>query len=129
MSINGETITSFACDGMIVTTPTGSTGHSLAAGGPILQPGSCALGISVICPHTLSNRPLIVPDSSVIEITVRRSRKALVLSADGQDLEELNEGDGVRITRSSNPVTFLHLSDYSYFSVLSRKLHWRGSSL
>ncbi len=129
MSINGEPITSFACDGMIVTTPTGSTGHSLSAGGPILQPGSCAFGVSVICPHTLSNRPLIIPDSSVIEITVRHSHKALVFSADGQDVEELNEGDAVRITRSDKPVTFLHLPGYSYFSVLSQKLHWRGSSL
>lgn len=128
MSINGEPITSFACDGMIVTTPTGSTGHSLAAGGPILQPGSGAFGISVICPHTLSNRPLIIPDSSLIEIAVRRSRKALVFSADGQDAGELREGDAVRIVRSDRPVTFLHLPGYSYFSVLSRKLHWRGSN-
>jgi len=129
MSINGEAITTFSCDGMVVTTPTGSTGHSLSAGGPILQPGSCAFGVSVICPHTLSNRPLIIPDSSVIEITVKHSHKALVFSADGHDVEKLDEGDAVRIARSDKPVTFLHLPGYSYFSVLSQKLHWRGSSL
>lgn len=129
LAINGETISSFACDGLIVCTPAGSTGHSLSAGGPILQPGSCAFGISVICPHTLSNRPLVIPDSSSIEISVQASRKTLLLSADGQDVEELSTGDSVRITRSENPITFLYPPDYSYFSVLRQKLHWRGSSL
>jgi NAD+ kinase len=129
LAVNEEPITSFTCDGIIVTTPTGSTGHFLSSGGPILHPGSAVFGVSVICPHTLSNRPLILPDSKRIEIAVRRTHKKLVLSADGQDVEELDEGDVVRITRSSRPVTFLHLPGYSYFSVLSRKLHWRGSNL
>lgn len=129
LTINGEQISSFSCDGLIVCTPTGSTGHSLSAGGPILQPGSGSFGISVICPHTLSNRPLVVPDSSVIEITVQASRKNLLLSADGQDIDELSIGDSVRISRSANPTYFLYPPGYSYFSVLSQKLHWRGSSL
>jgi NAD+ kinase len=128
LSVNGETISSFACDGMIVATPTGSTGHFLSSGGPIIQPGAGVFGISVICPHTLSNRPLALPDSSVIEIAVQHTHKKLVLSADGQDVEELGEGDTVRFTRSAKPVTFLHLPGYSYFSVLSQKLHWRGSN-
>ena len=126
LSVNGEPITSFACDGMIVTTPTGSTGHFLSSGGPIIQPGAGVFGVSVVCPHTLSNRPLVLPDSQVIEITVEHTHKKLILSADGQDVEELDTGDAVRITRSGKPVVFLHLPDYSYFSVLSRKLHWRG---
>jgi NAD+ kinase len=128
LSVNGEPITSFACDGMIVSTPTGSTGHFLSSGGPIIQPGANVFGISVICPHTLSNRPLVLPDSHVIEIAVQHTYKKLILSADGQDVEELDVGDAVRITRSNTPVTFLHLPNYSYFSVLSQKLHWRGSS-
>ena len=128
LSVNGEAITSFACDGMIVSTPTGSTGHFLSSGGPIIQPGAGVFGINVICPHTLSNRPLVLPDSHVIEIAVRHTYKKLILSADGQDVEELDEGDAVRITRSNSPVTFLHLPGYSYFAVLSQKLHWRGSS-
>jgi NAD+ kinase len=126
LSVNGEPISSFACDGMVVSTPTGSTGHFLSSGGPIIQPGAEVFGISVICPHTLSNRPLVLPDSSVIEIAVQHTHKKLVLSADGQDVEELGEGDAVRIARSAKPVTFLHLPGYSYFSVLSQKLHWRG---
>ena len=129
LTINEETISSFACDGLIVCTPAGSTGHSLSAGGPILQPGSSAFGINVICPHTLSNRPLVVPNSSTIEVTVKASRKNLLLSADGQDVEELSAGDSIRIIRSENPIYFLYPPGYSYFSVLRQKLHWRGSSL
>lgn len=129
LTINNEVVSSFSCDGLIVCTPTGSTGHALSAGGPILQPGSDAFGISVICPHTLSNRPLVIPDSSTIEITVQTSRKNLILAADGKDIDELVVGDTVRITRSEHPVHFLYPPEYSYFSVLSKKLHWRGSSL
>ncbi len=128
LSVNGETISSFACDGMVVCTPTGSTGHFLSSGGPIIQPGAGVFGVSVICPHTLSNRPLVLPDSSVIEITVQHTHKKLILSADGQDVDELASGDAIRIVRSGKPVTFLHLPGYSYFSVLSQKLHWRGSN-
>jgi NAD+ kinase len=126
LSVNGEPISSFACDGMVVSTPTGSTGHFLSSGGPIIQPGAGVFGVSVICPHTLSNRPLVLPDSHIIEITVQHTHKKLILSADGQDVEELDAGDAIRIARSDKPVTFLHLPGYSYFSVLSRKLHWRG---
>lgn len=129
LSVNGEPASSFACDGMIVATPTGSTGHFLSSGGPIIQPGSGVFGVSVICPHTLSSRPLILPDTSVIEIAVEHAHKQLVLSVDGQDRAELSPGDSIRITRSEKPVTFLHLPDHSYFSVLNRKLHWRGSAL
>lgn len=129
LAIDGEPATSYSCDGLIVCTPTGSTGHSLSAGGPILQPGCGAFGISVICPHTLSNRPLVVPDSGTIEVTVQKTHKTLLLSVDGQDVEELATGDTLRITRSEQPVTFLYPPDHSYFSVLRRKLHWRGSNL
>jgi len=128
LTLNEETISSFACDGLIVCTPAGSTGHSLSAGGPILQPGSDSFGINVICPHTLSNRPLVVPSSSRIKVTVKASRKNLLLSADGQDVEELEAGDSVRIIRSENPINFLYPPGYSYFSVLRQKLHWHGSN-
>jgi NAD+ kinase len=129
LAVNDDPIATFACDGIIVSTPTGSTGHSLSAGGPIIHPGAGVFGISVICPHTLSNRPIILPKTSTIEITVQHAHKTLLLAADGQDVAKLNEGDRIRITCSEQPVTFLHLPGYSYFSVLSRKLHWRGSSL
>ncbi len=129
LSIDGEQIGTFMCDGMIVSTPTGSTGHSLSAGGPILHPGIGGFGINVICPHTLSSRPLVVPNSSLIEIEVVHAAKELILSIDGQDEYKMGQGDRVEIRRSTHPVKFLQLQGHSYFSVLAQKLHWRGSSL
>ncbi len=128
LSVDKEPAGAFICDGMIISTPTGSTGHALSAGGPIIQPYSRVFGVSVICPHTLSNRPLIIPDHCIIEVNVQRAHKKLLFSADGQDVTELDEGDSIRVVRSKNSVTFLHLSDYNYFSLLSQKLHWRGTN-
>ena len=129
LSIDGESVGSFMCDGMMVSTPTGSTGHSLSAGGPILHPGIGGFGINVICPHTLSSRPLVVPDSSLIEIEVTHAAKELILSIDGQDEYRIEQGDRIEIRRSPHVVKFLQLPGHSYFSVLAQKLHWRGSSL
>ncbi len=126
LTVDGAPAASFTCDGMILATPTGSTGHFLASGGPIIQPCSDVFGISVICPHTLSNRPIILPDSSTIEITVRKAHKTLLLAADGQDVAEMTEGDRICFQRSGRPVTFFRLPEYRYFSVLRQKLHWRG---
>lgn len=128
-SVDGEHITTFSCDGMIITTPTGSTGHALSTGGPIIQPGAAVFGISVICPHSLSNRPLIVPDASTIEIRIESAHKKIIMAVDGKDVDALQEGSVLRIKKSEHPVHFLHLPDYSYFSVLRQKLHWRGSNL
>ncbi len=129
LSIDGEVVGSFMCDGMMVSTPTGSTGHSLSAGGPILHPGVSGFGINVICPHTLSSRPLVVPNSSLIEIDVTHAAKELILSIDGQDEYKIEQGDRIEIRRSPHPAKFLQLSGHSYFAVLAKKLHWRGSSL
>jgi len=129
LSINGEAVSSFMCDGLIVSTPTGSTGHSLSSGGPILHPGICGFGINVICPHTLSSRPLVVPNSSTLEIEVMSAAKELILSIDGQDEYKVEQGGKIKIRRSPNDVEFLQLQDHSYFAVLAKKLHWRGSSL
>jgi len=129
LSIDGEPVSSFMCDGMIVSTPTGSTGHSLSSGGPILHPGVGGFGINVICPHRLSSRPLVVPNSSVIEIDVVHAVKELILSVDGQDGYKVQRGDRIVIRKSPHEVKFLQLKDHSYFSVLAQKLHWRGSSL
>ncbi len=129
LSIDGERVGAFMCDGMMVSTPTGSTGHSLSAGGPILHPGIGGFGINVICPHTLSSRPLVVPNSSLIEIEVVNAAKELILSIDGQDEYKVEQGGRIEIRRSPHPVEFLQLPGHSYFSVLAQKLHWRGSSL
>ena len=129
LSVDGEVVGSFMCDGMMVCTPTGSTGHSLSAGGPILHPGICGFGINVICPHTLGSRPLVVPNSSRIEIEVANTAKELILSIDGQDEYKVEEGGRIEIRRSPHQARFLQLPGHSYFSVLAQKLHWRGSSL
>jgi NAD+ kinase len=130
LCIDGEQTALFQCDGIIVTTPTGSTGHALSAGGPILHPGSGVFGISLICPHTLSSRPLVIPDQKRIDIKVLRTRKALVCSIDGQDIcTQVRAGFKLTVQRSEQPVVFLHPPGHSYFKTLSRKLHWRGSNL
>lgn len=129
LSIDGEAVGSFMCDGMIVSTPTGSTGHSLSAGGPIVHPEVIGFGINVICPHTLSSRPLVVPNSSLIEIGVVKAAKELILSIDGQDEFRVEQGARIEIKRSPNRIKFLQFQGHSYFSVLAQKLHWRGSAL
>lgn len=128
VSINDELVTSYRCDGIIVSTPTGSTGHSLSAGGPIIHPDSASLVVNVICPHTLSARPLVIPDDVNITIVVRQSGKELLLSVDGQDEGSLAHGDTIMIRKSPRRFHLVHLKGYSYFSVLRQKLQWSGSS-
>lgn len=128
VAINGEELTSYRCDGLIVSTPTGSTAHSLSAGGPILHPEAKDLLLNVICPHTLSTRPLVVPDESVIAITAGVTADNLLLSVDGQEVCPVRQGDRLEISRSPHSVRFIHLPGYSYFQVLRTKLQWRGSS-
>ena len=127
--VNDEHVTSYRCDGMMISTPTGSTGHSLSAGGPILQPDTPALLINVICPHALSARPLVVSDTSRILIEVSETSKDLLLSVDGQEEQPLSRGDSLHIQKSPRTARFIHLPGYSYYSVLRQKLQWRGSSV
>ena len=129
MSVNGEGVGDFVCDGLIVSTPTGSTGHSLSAGGPVLMPTAPAVVVSLICPHTLSTRPLVLPAESTIDISVVERAVGARLSVDGQVGQPLEIGDVVRISQSPNGVRFIHLPGYSFFSVLRQKLHWRGSNV
>lgn len=128
MAIENDEVSSFVCDGLIVSTPTGSTGHSLSAGGPVLHPESAVFVISLICPHTLSTRPLVIPDNKLIMVEVAGNSGDLMLSIDGQIGEPLKTADRIEIRRSAAHVNFVRLPDYSYFSVLRHKLHWRGST-
>ena len=129
VAIGGDSVTSYVCDGLIVSTPTGSTGHSLSAGGPILTPVTRAFVISLICPHTLSSRPLVIPDTSEIRISVSTPSAAVRLSVDGQVGLELHDGNSLTVRRCEQPVRFLHLPGYNYFEVLRKKLRWSGSNL
>lgn len=129
LMLNGEEVSHFVGDGLIVSTPTGSTGHSLSAGGPVVCPGTRAFLVTLICPHTLSTRPLVVPDDCSIQVTIARSHDDPHLTVDGQVGQSLMAEDQIEVRRSARGIRVMHLPDYSYFAVLRQKLHWRGSSV
>jgi NAD+ kinase len=127
--VDGDLVTHYRCDGLIVSTPTGSTAYSLAAGGAVVHPAARVLELTPICPHTLSNRSLILPSSAVIQIRSCSPRGSTVLSADGQTTTEVDEGDVIDLGQSRRTVRLVHLAGSSFFQALRHKLHWRGASL
>ena len=129
VSVDGEPLTRYRCDGLIVSSPTGSTAYSLAAGGAVVFPTADVLQVTPICPHTLSNRSLILPSASSIAVKVVNPTPVTILSADGQVVTELSAGDQVTINRSRRTVRLMHLEDSSFFETLRVKLHWRGANL
>lgn len=110
-------------DGLIISTPTGTTAYALSAGGPILHPNLDAISLVPICPHTLSNRPIAVNSSSKIEITLMQFDEAQ-LSFDGQHQVVLIVGDTIKLQRAEKTVALLHPSEYCYFDMLRKKLNW-----
>ncbi|NOS96621.1 MAG: NAD(+) kinase [Methylotenera sp.] len=110
-------------DGLILSTPTGTTAYALSAGGPILHPNLEAISLVPICPHTLSNRPIAVNSTSKIEVTVVQFDEAQ-LSFDGQYQVTLEEGDKIIVQRAQQTISLLHPSDYCYFDMLRNKLNW-----
>lgn len=126
LSLDGVFVTTYICDGIIVSTPTGSTAYALSAGGPIVMPDTAALVVVVICPHTLSSRPLVVPDSTMVAIRVAKTAAPLVASVDGQDDFVLGQGEQVEVRRSPRDVPVIHLPGYDAYLVLDRKLGWGG---
>ncbi len=128
VEVDRQSVASFVCDGLIVATPVGSTGHALSAGGPILHRETPALVLEPICPHTLSNRPVVLPNNRLVTLRVGDKRKKLLLSVDGQPHGWLEFGDCLEIRTAPEGVRFVHLPGYSWFKLLSQKLHWRGSS-
>ena len=129
VAIDNRPVTSYTCDGLIISTPTGSTGHSLSAGGPIMLPETPVFVLSLVCPHTLSSRPVVVPDQRDIEVIARESAVELMLTVDGQVEQPLASGDLIRVRKSGRCARCIHLPGYSYFSVLRQKLHWSGSNV
>ncbi len=123
IAINSEFVYSQRADGLVVTSPTGTTAYSLSAGGPIVHPTLEAVALVPICPHTLSARPIVVSSHSRIEIHLTYADDARV-HFDGQHYFDLLSGDHVWITRASRPVTLLHPHSYSYYDTLRQKLHW-----
>jgi len=129
VGVDDAVLTRYRCDGLIVSSPTGSTAYSLAAGGAIVSPNAEVFTLTPICPHTLSNRSVIVSLNSVVRVTVLSRRVETVLSADGQVQTQLSTGDTVEIRRSQRAVSLLRLVGSSFFETLRQKLHWSGSNL
>ncbi len=129
VKVDGDALTRYRCDGLIISSPTGSTAYSLAAGGAVMFPTAEVIALTPICPHTLSNRSLIVPLTATIEVTVMNPKPATVLSADGQMVTELSEGDTITVKRSRQAIRLVQLAGSSFCETLRKKLHWRGGSL
>ncbi len=122
-SIDGERFNSYTGDGLIISTPTGSTAYNLSAGGPILYPLTQAFIITPVLAHSLANqRPLVVPADFSIELDAEKYRA--IASIDGQEVYELEEGDVLYIAGAKKGATLIHRKEHNYFSVLREKLHW-----
>ena len=129
LSIDGEMLTEYVCDGMIFATATGSTAYSLSAGGPILVPTARGLIVTPICPHALSNRSVIVGENSVIRCRVASVSGELLLTVDGQVQLRMQVGDEVEVQQSTRKVQLVTLPGHSYFEVLREKLKWSGANV
>jgi NAD+ kinase len=129
VSINNEFLTTYRSDGLIISTPTGSTGYNLAAGGPILYPTISNLILTPICPFTLTNRPLILPDSVVVSIVMgKESEEKVSLTFDGQVGFELFHEDKIIIYKSESSLKLFKSPDQTYFEILRTKMMWGGAT-
>ena len=124
LEVSGEFVCNYKADGLIVSTPTGSTAYSLSAGGPIMYPLVSAFVITPICPHTLTNRPLVVPDTAQIEVGFDAAGENIYLTLDGQVGIELLPGDVVKIAAAAERLRLVRPQKKSYFGVLRDKLKW-----
>jgi NAD+ kinase len=121
---NGQFVNSFRADGLIVSTPTGSTAYNLSAGGPVIFPSMNAVVITPICPFTLSNRPIVVPDDAEIQLTLKTDHEEVALTLDGQVGFPLKVEDRVKISKSRTMFNLVQPSNRNYFDVLRDKLRW-----
>ena len=124
LHVDGHLVARYRSDGLIVSTPTGSTAYNLSAGGPVLHPLLPVIVLAPICPHTLSLRPVVVPDTSRVEITLETRREEVYLTLDGQEGVGLIEGDRVRATRCPGTVRLVRSSGRTFYDSLRDKLHW-----
>jgi NAD+ kinase len=125
--VKDDYLTTYRADGLIVATPTGSTAHSLSSGGPIVTPNALVMILTPICPHTLSNRPLIVSHDQKIRIQLTSSSEMVGLTLDGQVGVELKTGDWIEVQKGTRNIPLVRFK-YNYFEVLRQKLGWRGSA-
>jgi NAD+ kinase len=124
VDLNGQFVNSFRADGLIVSTPTGSTAYNLSAGGPIIFPSMNAVVITPICPFTLTNRPIVVPDTAAIELCLLSDSEDVILTLDGQTGYTIRAQDRVRIRKSNTTFNLVEPPNRNYFDVLRNKLKW-----
>lgn len=124
VDIDDQFVFSSRADGLIVSTPTGSTAYALSAGGPIIHPALNAILLVPICPHTLTNRPIVVPGNGKTKITLTKSGQERIMTLDGQTGFPLADGDQILVHRSRHPLRILHAPNRNHYAVLREKLHW-----
>lgn len=124
VNLNGQFVNAFRADGLIVSTPTGSTAYNLSAGGPVIYPSMNAVVITPICPFTLSNRPIVVPDDAVIELCLKTPEEDVALTLDGQVGFPLEVEDRIVIRKSRTAFNLVQPMNRNYFEVLRDKLRW-----
>jgi NAD+ kinase len=129
VSVNNQSLTRYRGDGLIVSSPTGSTAYSLSAGGPIISPGAEVFAITPICSHALSNRAVVINLNSVVCVKLLSREMETIIAADGQIQANLAAGDTVTIRRSRRMARLLLPGETSFFATVRQKLHWRGSSV
>lgn len=124
--IDGHYLTTYSADGLIIATPTGSTAYSLAAGGPVIHPAVPGIILTPICPFTLTNRPLIVPESANIKIRLAEGSSDIISTFDGQKGFEIDDRDEIFIQKGPHPIQLITPPDRQYFDILKNKLKWSG---
>lgn len=124
LRVDGQLVATYRSDGLIVSTPTGSTAYNLSAGGPIVSPTLPVCVLTPICPHTFSLRPLVVPDRSVVEITLDTQREEVYLTLDGQEGTSLGFRDRIEVTRSPHAISLVRVDSHSFYDGLREKLRW-----
>jgi NAD+ kinase len=129
VSVNDQELTCYRGDGLIVSSPTGSTAYSLSAGGPIISPGAEVFAITPICAHALFNRTVVINSSSVVRVKLLSKEMQTIIAADGQIQANLEAGATVTIRRSRRVARLLNPGGTSFFETVRQKLHWRGSSV
>lgn len=124
VTVDGHRVATYRSDGLIISTPTGSTAYNLAAGGPILNPQLPVVVVTPICPHTLTLRPIVVPDSASVELRLETSHEEVYLTLDGQEGAQIEYGDTIRLRRSNDVVRLVKTSDRTFYDSLRDKLRW-----
>ncbi len=127
--VNGALLTQYNADGLIVATPTGSTAYSLSAGGPLLTPDSGVFAITPICPHTLTNRSVIINDDAQVEVRLCDQQDEIYLTVDGQQAIAMKARDSIHIRRAEKTLPLAMMADLPFFELARRKLKWSGNSL